>query len=174
MGYLRLKTVSGFMALAFLLMNGCPIVEGPADPPEQSDASAQSTTESDGNVRKIYDRINAFRTSQGLKRLQLDPFLSKIAAEHSRNMAGGKVDFGHQGFEQRATAIQTKVKFRSMAENVGESAGKADPIDEVVKGWLKSPGHLQNIKGDFDLTGIGVAKKIDNYFFTQIFLKKFE
>ena len=108
-----------------------------------------------------------------MKPLQLDPFLSRIAAGHSRNMAEGKVEFGHQGFEERAKTIQEKVKFSAIAENVGISMGKSDPEDAVVKGWTKSPGHLKNIRGDFERTGIGSAKgKSGKIFYTQIFLKK--
>jgi len=42
-----------------------------------------------------------------------------------------------------------------------------------VQGWLKSPGHRKNIKGDFDVTGIGVSKNAQgDYYFTQIFIKR--
>jgi uncharacterized protein YkwD len=42
-----------------------------------------------------------------------------------------------------------------------------------VQGWLNSPGHLKNIQGDFDLTGIGVVKTAQNrYYFTQLFIRQ--
>jgi len=47
---------------------------------------------------------------------------------------------------------------REIAENVGYNMGYANPASEVVKVWLHSPEPLKNIKGDFELTGIGVAK----------------
>jgi uncharacterized protein YkwD len=51
--------------------------------------------------------------------------------------------------------------------------GYANPASEVVEGWLHSPEPLKNIKGDFELTGIGVAKKEKGrYYFTQILLKR--
>jgi uncharacterized protein YkwD len=60
-----------------------------------------------------------------------------------------------------------------IAENVGFNVGYANPASKAVEDWLHSPGHLNNIKGDFELTGIGVAKnKRGKYYFTQIFLKR--
>ncbi|MEB3337507.1 MAG: hypothetical protein VKJ46_08605 [Leptolyngbyaceae bacterium] len=36
---------------------------------------------------------------------------------------------------------------------------------------MKSPGHLKNIKGQYNLTGIGIAKDSQGkYYFTQIFI----
>jgi uncharacterized protein YkwD len=163
------------IAVVFLVfLVSSPILAAEAGKSKRSDSAVSSSpAKSDARARKIHDRINGFRTSQGLKPLRFDPFLSKIAAEHSRNMAGGKVDVGHEGFEKRAKTIEAKVKFRSIAENVGASMGHADPEKEVVQGWLNSPGHLKNIKGDFELTGIGVARKENQtYYFTQIFLKR--
>jgi uncharacterized protein YkwD len=126
-------------------------------------------------VRIIHDLINEYRNSQGLKPLELNGSISKVAADHSRDMSKGKVDFGHEGFEQRAKTIRQRIKLGFIAENVGASMGLADPEKEVVEGWLKSPGHLKNIKGDFELTGIGVAKsKKGMYYFTQIFVKKLQ
>lgn len=45
--------------------------------------------------------------------------------EHSKDMAEGRVPFGHHGFNNRCK----KVKFyhRSMAENVAYNAGYSDP-----------------------------------------------
>lgn len=50
--------------------------------------------------------------------------------------------------------------------------GVQDPATTAVRGWLKSPGHLRNIRGDYTLTGIGVAvNNKGEIFFTQVFLK---
>lgn len=168
-GSLRRTVVRGLVVLSALLLSTFPAKAVEA----QKKGDPAVRTQVEGSVQKIHDGINAYRASQGLKPLVLNPFISKIAAEHSGRMATGKVEFGHQGFEKRSKTIQEQVKSRSIAENVGVSAGKADPENEVMKGWLQSPGHLKNIEGDFDLTGIGVAKKGDDrYYFTQIFLKK--
>jgi len=46
------------------------------------------------------------------------------------------------------------------------------PIN-AVKGWINSPGHQKNMVGDYNLTGIGIAKNnVGEYYFTQLFVKK--
>ncbi len=102
----------------------------------------------------------------------LDPDLSRVAQEHSREMATGGVPFGHASFDERARIIARSVRYERLAENVGWNRGEADPAAAAVANWLRSPLHLANISGDFELTGIGVARSHNaEYYFTQIFLK---
>lgn len=160
-----------WMSLSLLFARGAPALsQSKTVSPEKPHSAAQKS--SDESALKIHDQINGYRTSQGLKPLQLDPFLSRIATDHSRKMADAKVEFGHQGFEERAKTIQEKVKFSAIAENVGMSMEKSDPEEEVVKGWIKSPGHLKNIQGEFELTGIGTAEGNGKRYVTQIFVKR--
>jgi uncharacterized protein YkwD len=46
-----------------------------------------------------------------------------------------------------------------VAENVASNQGYENPDNTAVKGWIKSPGHQQNMVGEFDLTGIGVVEQ---------------
>ena len=85
-------------------------------------------------------------------------------------MASRKVDFGHDGFEDRVANIRKKLKpYHSVGENVAYGHLSAE---KVVQLWLKSPGHRRNIEGDFNLTGIGIAESKDGtIYYTQIFLQ---
>jgi len=109
----------------------------------------------------------------GLGSLQMLNAASTQAYQHSKDMATGKTGFGHNGFEQRVQAIKKTMGVSIMsasAENVayGELSAR-----EVVNGWLNSSGHKRNIEGNYNLTGIGVAKdRSGTLFFTQIFLRK--
>lgn len=144
-------------------------------PPENKPPAQGASPAADESVRKVHDQINAYRRSKGLEPLALDPFLTTVASEHSRNMAEGKAEFGHEGFEGRARAIREQVTYSGVAENVGMNMGKPDPESAVVEGWINSPEHLKNIRGEFDLTGIGKAKREDGrIYYTQIFLKRAE
>lgn len=85
-------------------------------------------------------------------------------------MANGTVPFGHTGFSERVRAIG--IPYRGAGENVAYNQGYSDPATIAVQGWLKSPGHLANIKGNYDKTGIGVASNSKGaIYFTQIFLR---
>ncbi|AFY35777.1 CAP domain-containing protein [Calothrix sp. PCC 7507] len=119
--------------------------------------------------KSVFEQINRYRVSQGLTKLTLNANITKQARIHSQNMANGKVPFSHQGFERRVTAIP--LIYNSAAENVAFNQGYSNPASEAVTGWIKSPGHLENIKGKYNLTGIGVAaNKKGEVYLTQIFL----
>ncbi len=120
--------------------------------------------------KSVFDQINRYRLSLGLPKLTLSEKITKQARIHSQNMANGKVPFSHQGFEQRVNAIP--IAYSSAAENVAFNQGYSDPAAEAIHGWLRSREHLNNIKGDYDLTGIGVAVNAKGeVYLTQIFLK---
>ena len=124
-------------------------------------------------VQEIHRQINQHRRSLNLPPLSLNAQVSQVAATHSRNMAKGKVKFSHQGFDNRIQAIKNDISYRSVAENVAYNQGYSDPVSQAVAGWIKSKGHRQNIVGNYNLTGIGVAKNQQGeYYFTQIFILK--
>jgi uncharacterized protein YkwD len=119
----------------------------------------------------VYQQINQYRESRNLPPLQLDDRLSTQARIHSEAMAKGEVPFSHDRFEDRADAISQIIPYRSVAENVAYNQGFTDSATQAVDGWLKSNVHLQNIEGNFALTGVGVVKNARNeYYFTQIFV----
>lgn len=126
-----------------------------------------------GMERAIYKQINAYRARRGLEKLRWDDRMADQARVHSRNMARGRQGFGHSGFKQRIRA--TGLRFSSAAENVGQNRGYEDPADEAIAGWLNSHGHRENIEGDYNATGVGVARSRNGtFFFTQIFMETSE
>ena len=57
-----------------------------------------------------------------------------------------------------------------VGENVATNQGFPDPAETAVQGWLDSPPHRENIEGDFNLAGVGIAENADGlFYFTQIF-----
>jgi uncharacterized protein YkwD len=120
--------------------------------------------------KEVNQQINEYRASKKLPPLRVDPRISQIARIHSENMANGKVRFSHDGFEGRAKAIT--IPYQSVAENVAYNMGYSDPVDKAVDGWIKSEGHRKNMEGQFNLTGIGIAKNAKGeYYFTQLFVR---
>jgi uncharacterized protein YkwD len=119
--------------------------------------------------KSVFEQINAYRINHHLPRLSLNVNITRQARIHSQDMADGNIPFSHRGFEKRV--IATSLLFSSAAENVAFNTGYSDPAQQAVIGWLHSPGHLKNILGNYNLTGIGVATndKGDVYL-TQIFL----
>jgi uncharacterized protein YkwD len=120
--------------------------------------------------REILFFVNEFRRKKGLAALKPNSYISSVALGHSRDMLTGKSPFGHDGFRNRIDLISGRLgRLHVAAENVASGPMGAQ---EVVDGWLHSPGHRRNIMGDFELTGIGVAEAANGMiYFTQIFVK---
>lgn len=121
----------------------------------------------------VFNLINQNRVANFLHPLAWSDVIAQEARLHSLNMANKIVPFGHQGVQDRflrlIQAIPTLTKF---GENVAYNYGYSNPVQVAVSGWLNSPGHYANIVGDFNLTGVGVAKNSKGeYYFTQIFVK---
>ena len=118
-----------------------------------------------------HQQVNQYRQSRNLPPLELNRVISQQARIHSQNMAQGQLPFSHQGFENRIEAISLAIPYLSAAENVAYNQGYRDPVEKAVEGWIKSPGHHKNMIGNYNLTGIGIAKNSQGeYYFTQIFI----
>ena len=118
---------------------------------------------------EILQYVNEDRREHGLVALKMNDLESGLALKHSKDMAAGKVGFGHEGFNARAKTIQKALGSTMIGENVASGPMTAR---EVVDGWLNSPGHKRNIEGNFTLTGIGYARdRKGDIYFTQIFSK---
>jgi uncharacterized protein YkwD len=142
-----------------------PPVQPPTPTPPQPPANDIAAIE-----QNILKKINDHRLSLGKPALALIATISTEVRNHSQNMASGAVPFGHTGFETRVQRIRQTLSCRSAGENVAANWGYSDPATIAVNGWLNSPGHRANIEGNYQLTGVGVAKDSKGgYYFTQLF-----
>ena len=132
-------------------------------------AQANDVSYNDMSV-EILHLLNEHRKEKGLAPLMINEDIVKAALSHSRNMAMKKVPFGHEQFDARMRVLGRKVPSMAWAENVAVGQTSAEG---VVRSWLHSMGHRDNIDGNYDLTGIGVAKSKDGQlYYTQIFVRK--
>ena len=134
-------------------------------------AATQQDSELNNLAQQVHQQVNKYRASVDLPPLKLNTKISEQAQIHSQNMTQQKTEFGHQGFNSRVKALKNNIAYRRAAENVAYNQGYRDPVSEAVTGWIKSEGHRQNMVGNYNLTGIGIAKnKQGEYYFTQIFI----
>jgi uncharacterized protein YkwD len=138
------------------------------DPIQTSSALIQSQIETE-----VFNLINQSRLASFLPPLILSTVITTQARNHSLNMANKIVPFGHQGADIRFANLKNLIyKVTRFGENVAYNRGFTSPAEIAVSSWLRSPGHYANIMGDFNLTGVGVAKNLQGeYYFTQIFVK---
>ncbi|MDE1192523.1 MAG: CAP domain-containing protein [Arachidicoccus sp.] len=132
-----------------------------------------SCTAQSRNAVKFEDEIlfytNHFREKNNLPPLKLVSAISYEAANHSQNMASGRVPFGHIGFQQRTNYLHNKLSAVATGENVAYGNLSAK---EVVDIWIKSPPHRKNLLGNFTMVGIGIARNDQGLlFFTQLFAR---
>lgn len=118
----------------------------------------------------ILVHINEYRQKHGLSPLKMDNKIVKEAKKHSLDMANHRMSFGHKYFNSRIDRLHAQIKNSNAgAENVAYNYKDAQ---DVVNNWVRSPGHKRNIEGNYNLTGIGIARdKKGKIYFTQIFLR---
>lgn len=154
----------GISVIIMLSLSGCPGGEE-GQIPHEGAYTFLSEIE-----RSTFEKVNAYRQSQGLAPLEINEAMTVEARGHSRKMADGEASFGHDGFEGRIMA--TGIRHQGAAENVAYNSGVSDPADTAVTGWIGSEGHRRNMAGDFNLTGIGAASNAAGVvYFTQLFIK---
>lgn len=145
-----------------------PVDSGTGVDPNKSDGSKDeshssedtSTKEESNTSNKQADEVlrlvNAERSKQGLKSLQLDSNLNKIATVKAKDMAVNNY-FSHDSptygdpFEMMRSFGETS--YRKAGENI--AAGQRD-AKEVMNSWMNSSGHRANIlNANYTHLGVG-------------------
>ncbi|HEX8205656.1 MAG TPA: CAP domain-containing protein [Solirubrobacteraceae bacterium] len=107
--------------------------------------------------------VNRERTTRGLPGLRANDKLERAARGHSRHMVRANF-FAHDS--PSGASVLTRVKRRGyrsskglfVGENIAWGSGSYATPSEIVAGWMRSPGHRQNIlRREFDEIGVGVA-----------------
>jgi uncharacterized protein YkwD len=108
--------------------------------------------------------LNRERTIRGLRRLRHDSRLSRAARGHAGDMVAKRY-FDHTSKSGASFVARIKrtgwTKARrswTVGENIGYGSGTLATPREMVRAWMHSSGHRQNILArQFKLIGIGVA-----------------
>lgn len=123
--------------------------------------------------QQVIDLTNQKRSENGLSALRADWELSRVARYKSKDMAN-KGYFSHESptygspFQMMS---DFNVSYSRAAENIAAGQSTAQ---EVVNGWMDSPGHRKNIL-DANLTYIGVGYSEGGsygHYWTQMFISK--
>ncbi|HRY84556.1 MAG TPA: CAP domain-containing protein [Candidatus Cloacimonadota bacterium] len=126
--------------------------------------------------KKIWELTNRERRANGLSALQYYQPLSELARRQSDNMRRHKF-FDHKDQEGltvggRQEKYLPRLKINSIGENLAylSNSEKRFTPQEIVQGWMESPGHRANILSpDFTHLGVGVVTKGDKLWATQNF-----
>lgn len=147
------------------------IMAGGAAPTRFAESAAPGEDAGEGttDAESVLAMLNAARKSEGLKLLQRDTTLDKIAQDHSVLMRDQRTvghDVGDGELSDRLTAAN--VTFRLRGENL---AAAATPVRAHRALWL-SPSHRANLLDTrYSRVGIGVAKSDDGRLWvTEVFV----
>ncbi|MFQ5696790.1 MAG: CAP domain-containing protein [Myxococcota bacterium] len=132
-------------------------------------ALAQSRSE-----RAVLERVNALRIEHHLQALRSDAELARVALAHAREMADegylDHIDRAGRNPLQRAQAAGIG-DVVLLAENIAASNVAQSRLDAVLRSWLQSHSHRENLLNPaFDETGIGIADAPDG---TRIYVELF-
>ncbi|MCO7127297.1 CAP domain-containing protein [Sporolactobacillus shoreicorticis] len=130
-----------------------------ADNSEKPSDSQSSNSEMNAYEQKVVELTNQERTKAGLQPLKADnSTLSKMARAKSQDMSD-KNYFDHQSPTYGSPFDMMKkfgISYKSAGENI--AAGQKTP-EEVVQGWMNSPGHRANIlNASFTTIGVGYVQ----------------
>lgn len=125
--------------------------------------------------RRAFDLANAQRRSRGQQPLEWDAELSRLARQHSANMASSDF-FSHRnprGMTMVDRARSQGIRgWSALGENIAYNQGYEDPAGFVIERWMVSSKHRDNLlNARWTRSAIGVAVADDGrVFFTQLFI----
>ena len=129
----------------------------------------------------VFEMVNEERGKENLPPLTWDESIASYSRKHSLDMAE-KRDLYHNTVELAAlrlgenAALNPRLAggFILLPYPIGLAFYKTDNglLSETVRGWIRSPGHRQNIlNAKYQFTGVGIAVAEDGvtYYITQNF-----
>ncbi|MDG1728657.1 MAG: CAP domain-containing protein [Algibacter sp.] len=118
---------------------------------------------------EILELINNHRLSKGLNPLQELNIVKSVAYSHTDYMVdNGEVS--HHNFFTRSDYLKSNAGAKKVSENVAYGYTSAE---SVVRAWIRSEAHKENLEGDFTNFDISAEKNEEGrWYYTNIFIKK--
>ncbi|MEV5121979.1 CAP domain-containing protein [Streptomyces decoyicus] len=129
--------------------------------------SSKTTAKASAATDRVVELVNEERSKAGCSKLTVNAKLTKAAQDHSQDMADHR-NMSHTGSDGSSPddrITRAGYQWNSYGENV--AYGYSTP-EEVMKGWMSSPGHKKNIL-DCSFKEIGVGHAQPDDYWTQDF-----
>ena len=148
-------------------MNSCS--SDSSEAPSSSTATMKVMDYSyDSSELEAMNLINTYRVSVGLNELQQINHISYKSEEHDHYMIRNNV-VNHNDFVARSENLISVLGAKRVGENI---AYNYNTPQSVVKAWLNSPTHKENLDGDYTHFGISIRTNPDGKkYYTNIFVK---
>lgn len=105
----------------------------------------------------IMQKINDYRSSQGLKSVKTDTYTCDFAKVRAEEIDSSST-FNHEGFSKR---IETKTLPYPNYSKITENIAMTSKYQDVVTMWINSSGHAENMRQD---TPFVCVEKSGNYY----------
>lgn len=142
-----------------------PAPPAPSAPSKQP--SAPTAAPASGPTAEVVALVNQERAKAGCSALTVNAKLTTAALNHSKDMAAhsNMSHTGSDGSDPGQRITRAGYSWTTYGENV--AYGYSTP-EQVMNGWMNSPGHRQNILNcAFKEIGVGLAQP--NSYWTQAF-----
>ena len=148
-------------------MNSCS--SDSSETPSSSTATMKVMDYSyDSSELEAMNLINTYRVSVGLNELKQINHISYKSEEHDHYMIRNNV-VNHNDFVARSENLISVLGAKRVGENI---AYNYNSPQSVVKAWLNSPTHKENLEGDYTHFGISIRTNPDGKkYYTNIFVK---
>lgn len=149
-----------------------PIYPGSSN--NQGNVGSGTTTNSNlnANEKEVFDLINKERAANGLKALEIDYEVQRVARIKAQDM----VDSGYFAHESPTygTPFNMLKNFGISYKTAGENIAGNSSNSGAVTAWMNSSGHRANIlNSSFNYTGIGVVNSSKyGKIYVQMFIGK--
>lgn len=165
------KITRTMLFIAILVaMNACSAdaAEASLDTTSPTETLVANYTYNDTEIETMR-LINEYRVSIGLNALEGVNHISFKCEEHNKYMIENNV-VNHNDFAARSSNMTSVLGAKKVGENV---AYNYKTPEAAVRAWLESPGHKENIEGDFTHFGLSVTTDpaTGKKYYTNIFVK---
>lgn len=164
------KTICTMLFIVIsITMNSC--TADTAEGNENSTSTEQVVTSYTYNDSELemMQLINNYRLSIGLNALEKINHISNKCEEHNKYMIANNV-VNHNDFVLRSDNIMKLLGAKNVGENV---AYNYKTSEAAFKAWLESPGHKENIEGNYTHFGISITtdSRSGKKYYTNIFAR---
>lgn len=135
-----------------------PTTAAPKPTATASSPAATGGASASGAVAEVVELVNAERAKAGCSPVKANTTLTKAAQDHSEDMAasGSMSHTGSDGSSPGDRITRAGYSWSTYGENV--AYGYSTP-EQVMTGWMNSPGHKENILNcAFKEIGVGLAQ----------------
>ncbi len=114
----------------------------------------------DPTIAELLAAHNRYRDSEKKPPLKWEPRLSEAARAHARDMAGHN-KLAHEGGDGSLPKDRVR-RFGYVYQEVGENVASGQAtVAAVMRSWIESEPHRENLLGDFTEMGAAVARGSD-------------